>query len=215
VTVFVVQCGGVKGEERSQEMKATEKDIVSHNHNKTSIAGSNGRGSSRGYKDIGGGGRSLSTTSSLSTRGRGSRNNSNSSRGRHSHSRQQNNNNPTRKQQNNKSGRGKGRGRPRSSSYNKSDAAATLLKKRSGPYAHLFCSERHSFGLSRVLYPLNDDKFLLPTNIKEESSQRIASESQFENWWESVRFVRCQVTMSDTNDGGERCPICLDEDMIR
>ena len=213
MTVFVVQCGGVKGEERSQEMKATEKDIVSHNHNKTSIVGSNGRGSSRGYKDSGGRGRSLSTTSSLSTRGRGSRNNSNSSRGRHS--RQQNNNNPTRKQQNNKSGRGKGRGRPRSSSYNKSDSAATLLKKRSGPYAHLFCSERHSFGLSRVLYPLNDDKFLLPTNIKETSSQRIASESQFENWWESVRFVRCQVTMSDTNDGGERCPICLDEDMIR
>jgi len=189
-------------------MKAIEKDIVSHN---TSLVGSNGRGSSRGYKNIGGRGRSLSTVSSLSTRGRGGRNNSNSSRGRHS--RQQHNNNPTRKQQNNKSSRGKGR--PRSSSYNTSDAAATLLKKRSGPYAHLFCSERHSFGLSRVLYPLNDDKFLLPTNIKEESSQRIASESQFENWWESVRFVRCQVTMSDTTDGGERCPICLDEDMIR
>ena len=194
-------------------MKATEKDIVSHNHNKTSIVGSNGRGSSREYKNIGGRGRSLSTVSSLSSRDRGGRNNSNSSRGRHS--RQQHNNIPTRKQQNNKSGRGKGRGRPRSSSYNKSDAAAALLKKRSGPYAHLFCSERHSFGLSRVLYPLNDDKFLLPTNIKEESSQRIASETQFENWWESVRFVRCQVTMSDTNDGGERCPICLDEDMIR
>ena len=85
MAVFVVQCGGVKGEERSQEMKATEKDIVSHNHNKTSIFGSNGRGSSRGYKDSGGRGRSLSTVSSLSTRGRGcGRNNSNSSRGRHS-----------------------------------------------------------------------------------------------------------------------------------
>jgi len=195
---------------RDREMKAIEKDIVSHNT--SSIVGYNGRGSSRGYKDSGGRGRSLSTASSVSTRGRGGRNNSSSSRGRHS--RQQNNNNPTRKQQNNKSGRGKGRGRPRSSSYNKSDAAA-LMKKRSGPYAHLFCSERHSFGLSRVLYPLNNDKFLLPTNIKEESSQRIASETQLENWWESVRFVRCQVTMSDMNDGGERCPICLDEDMIR
>ena len=190
---------------------ATEKEIVSHNHNTSSRVGSNYGRCSRGYKESGGRGRSLSTASSLSTRGRGGGNNSNSSRGRHS--RQQHNNNPTRMQQNNKSGRGQGRGRPRSSSYNKSDSAL-LRKNRSGPYAHLFCSERHSFGLSRVLFP-NDHGFLLPTNIKEESSQRIASESQFENWWECVKFVRCQVPMSDTNDDGERCPICLDEDMIR
>ena len=191
-----------------------------------SISRGRGRGNpgcSRGGR---GGGRGGPRGGRIPSSARGGRSNHNN---RHPRSTNSNNDNTRNKQhqtkQNHRGGRGGGggRGRPRSSSYNKSDGASTV-KKRTGPYAHLFCSERHGFALSRVFYPRNNDQFLLPTNIKEENNinatsnsnnTRIASDSQMENWWEAVKLVRCHVPHNETTDTNERCPICLDEEMIR
>ncbi|KAL3785763.1 hypothetical protein ACHAW5_003605 [Stephanodiscus triporus] len=118
---------------------------------------------------------------------------------------------------------GKGTGRPRSSSLNES---SDCPPKKSGPYTHLFCSERHAFALSRVLYPRNSDQFLLPSHHLEESRnrQRAASDDQLERWWESVKIVKCHVPFNESLNASskesnrlsflDRCPICLDEDMV-
>ena len=152
---------------------------------------------------------------------RGGRISSSSARGGRSNTKNTHNKQQQQTKQNHKGGRGGGGGRgnrPRSSSYNKSDGASTVKEKRTGPYAHLFCSERHGFALSRVFYPRNNDQFLLPTNIKEENNNsnntRIASDSQMENWWEAVKLVRCHVPHNETTDSNDRCPICLDEEMV-
>jgi len=85
---------------------------------------------------------------------------------------------------------------------------------------HLFCSDRHAFALSRVFYPRTDDQFLLPSHNKEENrnNHRIASDQQFEQWWESVKIVRCHVPLNETAESNssflERCPICLDEELV-
>ena len=117
---------------------------------------------------------------------------------------------------------GRGTGRPRSSSLNE---CSDCPPRKSGPYTHLFCSERHAFALSRVLYPRNCDQFLLPSYHQEESRnrQKIASDDQLERWWESVKIVKCHVPFNESADASstesnrsflERCPICLDEDMV-
>ncbi|KAL7542653.1 hypothetical protein ACHAWF_007223 [Thalassiosira exigua] len=120
---------------------------------------------------------------------------------------------------------GRGRGRSRSSSFNE-NADGRCSVKKSGPYAHLFCSDRHAFGLSRVLYPVNNDQFLLPSLHEDEGStrHRLASDEQFEEWWGSVKIVRCHLPFSDVDSTSltdskqisslERCPICLDEEMV-
>ena len=198
--------------------------------NKESASASISRGRGRGGTPVfrGGrsGGRGGPRGGRIPSSARGGRSNHNN---RHPRSTNSNNENTRNKQhqtkQNHRGGRGGGggRGRPRSSSYNKSDGGASTVKKRTGPYAHLFCSERHGFALSRVFYPRNNDQFLLPTNIKEENNSnatnsnntRIASDSQIENWWEAVKLVRCHVPHNETTDTNERCPICLDEEMIR
>ncbi|KAL3823194.1 hypothetical protein ACHAXA_003473 [Cyclostephanos tholiformis] len=117
---------------------------------------------------------------------------------------------------------GKGTGRPRSSSLNeKNDCPPT----KSGPYTHLFCSERHTFALSRVLYTRNSDQFLIPTHHRDgRNRDRLASIDQLELWWESVKMVKCHVPFNESMDASstesnrlsflERCPICLDEDMV-
>ena len=82
--------------------------------------------------------------------------------------------------------------------------------------AHLFCSERHAFALSRVFYPQNDE-FLLPSHHENNTSRRLASDDQFEQWWESVKIVRCHVPFNEstgTQSHLDRCPICLDEEMV-
>lgn len=108
--------------------------------------------------------------------------------------------------------------RPRSSSQ--SDVAAAR-KSIEGPYAHLYCSERHGFALSRVFYPRNET-FLLPSchkELKDGSSSCKITSDQLERWWEAVKVVRCHVPFNEHLDGThqssrERCPICLDEEMI-
>ena len=197
--------------------------------NKESASASISRGRGRGGTPVfrGGrsGGRGGPRGGRIPSSARGGRSNHN----RHPRQSTNSNNHNTRnkQQQTNENYRGVrgggGRGRPRSSSYNKSDGGASTVKKRTGPYAHLFCSERHGFALSRVFYPRNNDQFLLPTNIKEENNSnatnsnntRIASDSQIENWWEAVKVVRCHVPHNETTDTNERCPICLDEEMSR
>ena len=116
---------------------------------------------------------------------------------------------------------GRGRGRSRSSSYN-DKSVGNCTAKKSGPYAHLFCSDRHRFALSRLFYPRDNDSFLLPSHHNEEicNSHRIASDGQLEGWWESVKIVRCHVPFNETTDTIssrflERCPICLDDEMVR
>ena len=118
---------------------------------------------------------------------------------------------------------GRGKGRPRSSSHSEKNHDYCKINK-SGPYVHLFCSERHAFALSRVFYPVSDDHFMLPSqHIENSNTRRIASDAQLEKWWESVKIVRCQVffnesgqSTSDANNLSflERCPICLDEEMV-
>ena len=46
--------------------------------------------------------------------------------------------------------------------YNRSTPTKKVI---SGPYTHLFCSERHTLASSRVLYPRGKDHFLLPHDI--------------------------------------------------
>ncbi|KAL7541419.1 hypothetical protein ACHAXR_010914 [Thalassiosira sp. AJA248-18] len=160
-----------------------------------------GRGRSAAAKGRGGGG------------GRGTNNN----HGRHPRQPPAKSSNKQQQAKQNQAGRGGGR--PRSSSYNDKSTAP----KKSGPYAHLFCSERHAFALSRVFYPRND-QFLLPSH-QDSNIHRIASDEQFEQWWESVKIVRCHVPFNESADANsskesnrlsflERCPICLDEDMV-
>ena len=125
--------------------------------------------------------------------------------------------------------------------YQSNHRSSTLKKVISGPYTHLFCSERHTFALSRVLYPRGRDQFLLPyTNNcqhehhhQQQQSQRVATDDQLESWWECVKIVKCHIPYNNnnhdsssssssssftttTNDSSflERCPICLDEDMV-
>ena len=116
---------------------------------------------------------------------------------------------------------GRGTGRPRSSSLNECNDCPP---RKSGQYTHLFCSERHAFALSRVLYPRSCDQFLLPSYHQEESRnrQKVASDDQLERWWEAVKIVKCHVPFNESADASstesnrsflERCPICLDEDM--
>lgn len=83
-----------------------------------------------------------------------------------------------------------------------------------GPYAHLFCSERHGFALSRVLYPTEETTLF--SCFKDGTSPKITS-SQLEKWWECVKLVRCHVPYDETSPMQsilDRCPICLDEEMI-
>ena len=117
---------------------------------------------------------------------------------------------------------GRGTGRPRSSSLNE---CSNFPLRKSGPYTHLFCSERHAFALSRVLYPRSCDPFLLPSYHQEGSGnrQKVVSDDQLERWWEAVKIVKCHVPFNESAYASstesnqsflERCPICLDEDMV-
>ena len=176
-------------------------------------------------------------------RGRGGRGGS-SGGGRgnqpHSNSNQQHINNQQRHtrqtQQRTKLSGGRGRGRyqnkHRPRSQERRDEYLSAKKLVEGPYAHLFCSQRHGFALSRTLlrHQIEDDqekhsngsgllKLLRPYSHKDADDQnyRITS-SQLEIWWETVKVVRCHAPMneSDSNNKSsslERCPICLDEDM--
>ncbi|KAL7429292.1 hypothetical protein ACHAXH_005087, partial [Discostella pseudostelligera] len=166
----------------------------------------------------------------------GSRSSSISSGGNHGrHPRQQQ---PSKSPQNqkqqlsrqNQGGRGGNGRRPRSSSY----TTGSTPKKSSGPYTHLFCSERHAFAMSRVFYPQTNHQYLLPLNCKEERNSNhntnIATDEQLELWWDSVKIVRCHApfqedatSANDSSKGShsnyprsflERCPMCLDEEMV-
>ena len=98
--------------------------------------------------------------------------------------------------------------RPRSHSHHKKD----YKKSIEGPYAHLFCSERHGFALSRVLYP--KEETVLSSCF--DSQSKITS-AQLEKWWDCVKLVRCHVSYDETANNTsslDRCPICLDEEMI-
>ncbi|KAL7469357.1 hypothetical protein ACHAXS_009614 [Conticribra weissflogii] len=137
----------------------------------------------------------------------------------------------------NKGGAGK-KGRPRSSSDDRQEYYATK-KLIEGPYSHLFCSERHGFALSRVLFQNQDWRHILlqtsPLQMKQhrEKSTRAGSlptcnldikkitSDQLEQWWEAVKIVRCQVSFyenmeatSNNQSFAERCPICLDDEMV-
>ena len=130
-------------------------------------------------------------------------------------------------QNQNRGGRGGNNGRrPRSSSYNKETYDGTP-KKSSGPYSHLFCSERHAFAMSRVFYPQTNHQYLLPLNFKEDqynknyNHTKIATDEQLEQWWDSVKIVRClapfhEDTANAQHDSSflDRCPMCLDEEMV-
>jgi len=196
-------------------MKTTEKEGSSAPSN-TSRGGGGGRG--RGFRGRSGGRGSGGRPTSHQGRGRGggrAANNNNGGRGGNHgrHPRQQSKSSST-KQQSRQNQGGRGRGRPRSSSYNDRNDGTP---KKTGPYAHLFCSERHAFALSRVFYPRNNDHFLLPSNHQGESGSsihRIASDEQMENWWQAVKNVRCHVPYNETQSSLERCPICLDDEMV-
>ena len=141
-------------------------------------------------------------------------------------SQSQKKNNQSQQQKNNNGGGGRGRvggGRPRSSSNDQHDY---YIAKKSieGPYSHLFCSERHGFALSRVLFQnqnwqhllLNNDTTTTLNNGNSRVNSKITSD-QLEQWWEAVKIVRCHVpineNMSSDANSLERCPICLDEEM--
>ena len=121
--------------------------------------------------------------------------------------RQQGNSQPKKphQHQNNKNSQSQ---RPRSYSHQSKD----YKKMIEGPYAHLFCSERHGFALSRVLYPKEETVLSSCFNIQ----SKITS-AQLEKWWDCVKLVRCHVSYDETtnnNSSLDRCPICLDEEMI-
>jgi hypothetical protein len=102
------------------------------------------------------------------------------------------------------------RQRPRSHSHHDKE----FKKIIDGPYAHLFCSERHGFALSRVLYPIEETS--LSSCYKDGSTPKITS-AQLEKWWESVKLVRCHIPYDETSSMQsilDRCPICLDEEMM-
>eukprot|EP00804_Cyclotella_cryptica_P020258 CCRYP_015873-RA/>CCRYP_015873-RA protein AED:0.02 eAED:0.02 QI:333/1/1/1/1/1/2/535/761 len=119
------------------------------------------------------------------------------------------------------------RQRPRSHSHECYDYA--VKRSVEGPYAHLFCSERHGFALSRVLYPSDETSLLVPSAHAAPVSRtgfKAASASQLEKWWEAVKLVRCLVAFDQSHhavDSGphcpssssslDRCPICLDDQM--
>ncbi|KAL7454603.1 hypothetical protein ACHAWC_006216 [Mediolabrus comicus] len=175
--------------------------------------GGRGRGRGRGGSSSGGG------------RGRG-------------HQSQQKTNQQRQTQQNQKQRGGRGRGggrseqkqkqRPRSLSnhYDKSHEYYLAKKSIEGPYAHLFCSQRHGFALSRTLARLQieeQDKNssngenamlkLINPNLRKDADDRITS-AQLEMWWDTVKVVRCHAPMDEKDSSSfERCPICLDEDM--
>jgi hypothetical protein len=133
----------------------------------------------------------------------------------------------------NQGGRGE-KGRSRSSSFNSQSTHSTSSishKKSSGPYTHLFCSERHAFAMSRVFYPQTNNQFLLPLNCKKEMNNiiKVATDEQLEQWWDSVKIVRCfapfhedATSAHDSSNGSinnprsflDRCPLCLDEEMV-
>ena len=197
-------------------MKTTEKEASTSTSTSTRRGGGrSGRGDSRGRGGGRGGG-----SKSASARGRGVGIDQRRSAGRGTNNHGRHPRQPANQKQTHQGGgRGRGYGRPRSSSY--SDKRGDYFKaKKSGPYEHLFCSERHAFALSRVFYPRNNDQFLLPNQQHaEENSNRhriVASDEQLEQWWESVKIVRCHVPFSevDSSEESERCPICLDDEMI-
>jgi len=129
------------------------------------------------------------------------------------------------------------KGRPRSSSNDKQEYYATK-KLIEGPYSHLFCSERHGFALSRLLFQNQDWRhiFLQTSHLQMQqhhqkstgASSLSTSNSDFkkitcdqlEQWWEAVKIVRCHVTFyehlatSNNLSFAERCPICLDDEMV-
>lgn len=187
---------------------------------RSSRGGRGGRGIGRG----GGGGRGGRSTFARGGRGEtkspgvGGRGGENHGR----HPRQPTKPPKQRNEQANHSSGGRRSGRPRSSSVNEKNDCPP---KKSGPYTHLFCSERHAFALSRVLYPRNSDQFLIPFHHQEDCTnfKRLASNDQLELWWESVKIVKCHVPFNSTDASStesnrlsflERCPICLDEDMV-
>lgn len=100
------------------------------------------------------------------------------------------------------------RQRPRSYSHQSTDYKKTI----EGPYAHLFCSERHGFALSRVLFPREE----LSLSCCHSEQVKITS-SQLEKWWECVKIVRCHVHYDESalnaSTSLDRCPICLDDQM--
>lgn len=130
------------------------------------------------------------------------------------------------------------KGRPRSSSNDKQEYYATK-KMIEGPYSHLFCSERHGFALSRVLFQNQDWRhiFLQTSHLQMQQHhqkstgagslptsntdiKKITSD-QLEQWWEAVKIVRCHVSFYEHLEGtsnnlsfAERCPICLDDEMV-
>lgn len=196
-----------------------EKELASA----TIVRGVGGIGRGRGLKGRGrgkGDGRPVAARGG--GRGRGDQRSAGGRGGNHDRHSRQPAKSPNKEHQGNHNQGGKGRGgRSRPSSYNDKSVEKCTIKK-SGPYAHLFCSERHAFALSRVFYPRNDDQFLLPSQNKtgeNTNNHRIASDHQFEQWWEAVKFVRCHVPLNETADTNnssflERCPICLDEELV-
>lgn len=184
------------------------------------------------------------TTSAKKEGGRGGRGRGRGGRGRGGSSAgggkgrgnqpQHKNNQQRQMQQNQKQrgGRGRGGGReqkPRSlSNHDKSHEYYLAKKSIEGPYAHLFCSQRHGFALSRTLARLQIEeqdknssngsenamlKLINPNLRKDADDNRITS-TQLEMWWDTVKVVRCHAPMDESDSSSfERCPICLDEDM--
>jgi len=139
----------------------------------------------------------------------GRSNNQNPRQGRGASGRGNGNNGRQPKQPANKASNKKyPRQRPRSYSHQSNDYKKTI----EGPYAHLFCSERHGFALSRVLFPRDE----LSLSCCYSEQVKITS-TQLEKWWECVKIVRCHVqydeTSLDTSSSLDRCPICLDDQM--
>lgn len=178
----------------------------------------------RGGRGRGRGGRGRGGSSSGGGRGRG-------------HQSQHKNNQQRQTQQNQKQRGGRGRGggrseqkqkqRPRSlSNHDKSHEYYLAKKSIEGPYAHLFCSQRHGFALSRTLARLQIEEQeknssnganamlkLINPNLRKDADDRITS-AQLEMWWDTVKVVRCHAPMDEKDSSSfERCPICLDEDM--
>ncbi|KAL7481851.1 hypothetical protein ACHAW6_007539 [Cyclotella cf. meneghiniana] len=93
-----------------------------------------------------------------------------------------------------------------------------------GPFAHLFCSERHGFALSRVLYPSDETNLLSPSDHTANAAVVSRKSAQLEKWWDAVKLVRCKVAFDQSqqaldasshhsSSSLDRCPICLDDQM--
>ena len=154
--------------------------------------------------------------------GRGKNSGSGGGRGQQNH---------TKQKQHHGGGRGRGRDqkqRPRSlSNQDKIREQDRARKAVEGPYAHLYCSQKHGFALSRTIlrHQIEEQKnnsnesglqkLFCPYSHKDSDNQKYRVD---ETWWEAVKLVRCHAPMNESdgnNDSSsfERCPICLDEDM--